>query len=233
MVGDSHKQNNRGLYTHYEDSLWKVGWVYPQCKEFISRFRCSKQSILTQLLRWRSLPLGQALNFINKARYLSDGLVVGLLWINQNHPAPRPYMCLKQKRLLLQQDIQRNYNLPHLDEENLTFLDVDRNKSNPSEWNSWTSLTSRPCVKWRERILAAWGGNVELNVWIPPNEKLGTQWSKYMAQSPKGRLKHGLYKPIHGNCAIYLYLGVISSTSSSSIRKSGSLTRHPLRGLLL
>ena len=71
------------------------------------------------------------------------------------------------------------------------------------------------------------GGNVELNAWIPPNEKLGTQWSKYI------RLIHGLYKPIHGNCAIYLYLGVTSSTSSSSIRKSGSLTRHPLRGGLL
>ena len=81
--------------------------------------------------------------------------------------------------------------------------------------------------------LGSLGGNVELNVWIPPNEKLGTQWSKYMAQSPKGRLKHGLYKPRHGNCAIYLYLRVISSTSSSSIRKSGSLTRHPLRGGLL
>ena len=35
-----------------------------------------------------------------------------------------------------------------------------------------------------------------------------TQWSKYMAQSPKGRLIHCLYKPIHGNCAIYFYLGV-------------------------
>ena len=36
-----------------------------------------------------------------------------------------------------------------------------------------------------------------------------TPWSKYMAQSPKGRSIHGLYKPIQGNCAIYFYLGVI------------------------
>ena len=30
-----------------------------------------------------------------------------------------------------------------------------------------------------------------------------TLWSKYMAQSPKGRLVHGLYNPRHGDCAIY------------------------------
>ena len=35
-----------------------------------------------------------------------------------------------------------------------------------------------------------------------------TLWSKYMAQSPKGRLIQGLYKRIHGNCAIYFYPGV-------------------------
>ena len=35
-----------------------------------------------------------------------------------------------------------------------------------------------------------------------------TPWSKYMAQSPKGRLIQGLYKPIHDNCAIYFYPGV-------------------------
>ena len=29
-----------------------------------------------------------------------------------------------------------------------------------------------------------------------------------MAQSPKGRLIQGLYKPIQGNCAIYFYPGV-------------------------
>ena len=37
-----------------------------------------------------------------------------------------------------------------------------------------------------------------------------TPWSKYMAQSPKGRLIQGLYKPIHGSCAIYFYPGVQS-----------------------
>ncbi len=31
---DGHQPNSRGLYTHYEDSLLKVGWVYPQYKEF-------------------------------------------------------------------------------------------------------------------------------------------------------------------------------------------------------
>ena len=31
-----------------------------------------------------------------------------------------------------------------------------------------------------------------------------------MAQSPKGRLIHGLCKPIHGNCAIYFYPGVMA-----------------------
>ena len=35
-----------------------------------------------------------------------------------------------------------------------------------------------------------------------------TRRSKYMAQSPKGGLIQGLYKPIHGNCAIYFYPGV-------------------------
>ncbi len=31
-----------------------------------------------------------------------------------------------------------------------------------------------------------------------------------MAQTPKGRLVQGLYKPIHGTCAMYFYLGVPS-----------------------
>ena len=30
-----HQPNNRGLYTHFKDSLLKVGWVYPQYKELI------------------------------------------------------------------------------------------------------------------------------------------------------------------------------------------------------
>ena len=38
-----------------------------------------------------------------------------------------------------------------------------------------------------------------------------TPWSKYMAQSPKGRLIQGLYKPIHGSCAIYFYPAVSTS----------------------
>jgi len=35
-----------------------------------------------------------------------------------------------------------------------------------------------------------------------------TPWSRYMAQSPKGRWIQGLHKPIQGNCAIYFYPGV-------------------------
>ena len=53
-------------------------------------------------------------------------------------------------------------------------------------------------------------------VWLPtwkrskqPNTLSCTLWSKYMAQSPKGGLVHGLYNPIHGDCAIYFYPGVI------------------------
>ena len=42
-----------------------------------------------------------------------------------------------------------------------------------------------------------------------------TPWSKYMAQSPKGRSIQGLYKPIHGNCAIYFYPGVTWTIVSS------------------
>ena len=37
---------------------------------------------------------------------------------------------------------------------------------------------------------------------------LCTIWSKYMAQSPKGRFVHGLHKPVHGDCASYFYSGV-------------------------
>ena len=34
IIGDGHQPNSRGLYNHYKDSLLKVGWVYPQYKEF-------------------------------------------------------------------------------------------------------------------------------------------------------------------------------------------------------
>ena len=47
------------------------------------------------------------------------------------------------------------YNLSHLDEENLTSFDVDRNKKQPIRVKFLDLLTStRPCVKWRDRILA-------------------------------------------------------------------------------
>ena len=40
-----------------------------------------------------------------------------------------------------------------------------------------------------------------------------TPWSTYMAQSPKGRLIQGLYKSIHGSCAIYFYPGEVNCVS--------------------
>ena len=44
LVGDGHKPNSSGLYTHYKDSLLKVGWVYPQYKEWITDWLCSSQN---------------------------------------------------------------------------------------------------------------------------------------------------------------------------------------------
>ena len=35
VVGDGHQPNSRVLYTHYKDSLFLVGWVYPQRRELI------------------------------------------------------------------------------------------------------------------------------------------------------------------------------------------------------
>ena len=32
IIGDGHQPNSRGLYTHYKDSLLKVGWP-PQVKQ--------------------------------------------------------------------------------------------------------------------------------------------------------------------------------------------------------
>ena len=60
--------------------------------------------------------------------------------------------------------------------------------------------------------------------------KTGTPWSKYVAQSPKGRLVQSLYKPIHGECAIYFYPGVVFPTK---VLPSSCLNRHrvPLKGI--
>ena len=33
IIGDGHQPNNRGLYTHYKDSLLKRGMTIPQYKE--------------------------------------------------------------------------------------------------------------------------------------------------------------------------------------------------------
>ena len=47
----------------------------------------------------------------------------------------------------------------------------------------------------------------KLPFFIPPKE-LAQQ-----TNSTKGRLVQGLYKPIHGTCAMYFYVGVIWCTS--------------------
>ena len=47
-----------------------------------------------------------------------------------------------------------------------------------------------------------------------------------MAQSPKGRLIYGLYKPIQGNCAIYFYL-VYPHQNNPLTRNKGFLVRPP------
>ena len=56
--------------------------------------------------------------------------------------------------------------------------------------------------------------------WSLKTSYLVTPWSKYMAQSPKGRLIQGLYKSIHGNSAIYFCPGVsLSNTGIPRICK--------------
>ena len=49
---------------------------------------------------------------------------------------------------------------------------------------------------------------IRLKIAEENSDDIITPWSKYMAQSPKGRLIQGLHKPIQGNCAIYFYPGV-------------------------
>ena len=41
-----------------------------------------------------------------------------------------------------------------------------------------------------------------------------------MAQTPKGRLVQGLYKPIHGTCAMYFYLGVLFHPKKGGVKDS-------------
>ena len=62
--------------------------------------------------------------------------------------------------------------------------------------------------RWLERKTEPNRTNLFMDLRNHNGSQFFTQWSKYMAQSPKGRLIHCLYKPIHGNCAIYFYLGV-------------------------
>lgn len=105
--------------------------------------------------------MGQALNFINKARYLPDGFGGWIaVFFHQNHPVQaRPYMHevfeTKVATTPTRYPKELQYNLSHLDEENLTSFDVDRNKNQPIRVKFLDLLTStRPCVKWRDRILA-------------------------------------------------------------------------------
>ena len=64
----------------------------------------------------------------------------------------------------------------------------------PYKWSSFTLL-----------VTAVTGPTLYLHTHVFSQKKTS---GKYMAQSPKGRLIQGLYKPIHGNCAIYFYPGV-------------------------
>ena len=48
-----------------------------------------------------------------------------------------------------------------------------------------------------------------------------------MAQSPKGRLVQGLYKPIHGACAMYFYLGVYHGKNAGGPLGWGPLNNQP------
>ena len=58
-------------------------------------------------------------------------------------------------------------------------------------------------------------------------QPLYTLWSKYMAQSPKGGLVHGLYNPIHGDCAIHFYPGVMVMEIPSGFFHGSHESRSP------
>ena len=44
-IGDGHQPNSRGLYTHYKDSLWKVGWPSPQKTRLLTMAHLALQKI--------------------------------------------------------------------------------------------------------------------------------------------------------------------------------------------
>ena len=54
-----------------------------------------------------------------------------------------------------------------------------------------------------------------------------------MAQTPKGRLVQGLYKPIYGTCAMYFYLGVYFWTFFIFLTLGLKVWRLELKGSLL
>ena len=82
-------------------------------------------------------------------------------------------------------------------------IGVSKNNGTPK----WMVYNGKALIKWMIWVFS------ETSIYLPwfgwffmVDEN--TPWSKYMAQSPKAWLIHGLYKPIRGNCAIYFYPGV-------------------------
>ena len=72
-------------------------------------------------------------------------------------------------------------------------------------WSNYSDLTQVPHLKgsWNLFYFTLKSRLMKFILFWPY-----TPLSKYMAQSPKGRFTIGLYKPMHGNCAIYFYPGV-------------------------
>ena len=78
---------------------------------------------------------------------------------------------------------------------------------------SWKAEVGRWHVLFGLPIFESYMFFLSGSVYMLEFPNLGTPWSKYMAQSPKGRWIQGWYKPIQGNCAIYFYPGVCDPTS--------------------
>ena len=75
IIVDGHQPFCRGLYTYYNDSLLKVGWVYLQHREF--RLRCSTSSHIfpNHLLR-RDLRMAPVPQYVAKVLGVSSRSVV-------------------------------------------------------------------------------------------------------------------------------------------------------------
>ena len=97
--------------------------------------------------------------------------------------------------LLLKEADRREEIIANYEEEQMAAAEVQHLED---EWQN----SKLPPKKQKKTQLPRKGRGKKNNIYIY------TPRSKYMAQSRKGRLIQGLYKPIHGNCAIYFYPGV-------------------------